>query len=72
MTGERIYKKMSIVYSGLGLCKSPLSWNKIAYTEIIESLSENNELDNKQDETGTKAKSFTAPTAEMETTGSYL
>ena len=68
MTGERIYKKMSIVYSGLGLCKSPLSWNKIAYTEIIESLSENNELDNKQDETGTKAKSFTAPTAEMETT----
>ena len=68
MTGERIYKKMSIVYSGLGLCKAPLSWNKIAYTEIIESLSENNELDNKQDETGTKAKSFTAPTAEMETT----
>lgn len=68
MTGERIYKKMSIVYSGLGLCKSPLSWNKVAYTDIIENLSENNELDNKQDETGTKAKSFTAPTAEMETT----
>ena len=68
MTGERIYKKMSIIYSGLGLCKSPLSWNKVAYTDIIESLSENNSLDNKQDETGTKAKSFTAPTAEMETT----
>lgn len=68
MTGERIYKKMSILYSGLGLCKSPLSWNKVAYTEIIESLAENNTLDNKQDETGTKAKSFTAPTVEMETT----
>jgi NitT/TauT family transport system substrate-binding protein len=68
MTGERIYKKMSIIYSGLGLCKSPLSWSKIAYTEIIESLSEENDLDNKQDETGTKAKSFTAPTEEMETT----
>ena len=67
MTGERIYKKMSIVYSGLGLCKAPLSWNKVAYTEIIESLMANNNLDNKQEETGTKAKEFTAPTAEMET-----
>ena len=67
MTGERIYKKMSIVYSGLGLCKAPLSWNKVAYTGIIESLMESNNLDNKQDATGTKAKEFTAPTAEMET-----
>lgn len=67
MTGERIYKKMSIVYSGLGLCKAPLSWNKVAYTEIIESLMASNNLDNKQEETGTKAKEFTAPTAEMET-----
>ena len=67
MTGERIYKKMSITYSGLKLCKAPLSWNKVAYTGIIESLLESNNLDNKQDETGTKAKEFTAPTEEMET-----
>ena len=67
MTGERIYKKMSITYSGLKLCKAPLSWNKVAYTGIIESLMESNILDNKQDETGTKAKEFTAPTEEMET-----
>jgi NitT/TauT family transport system substrate-binding protein len=67
MTGERIYKKMSITYSNLKLCKSPLSWNKVAYTGIIESLMENNNLDNKQDETGTKSKEFTAPTTEMET-----
>jgi NitT/TauT family transport system substrate-binding protein len=67
MTGERIYKKMSITYSGLKLCKAPLSWNKVAYTGIIESLMESNKLDNKQDETGTKSKEFTAPTAEMET-----
>lgn len=68
MTGERIYKKMAMTYSGLGLCKSPLSWNKVAYTEIIESLLENNGLDNNQGETGTKAKAFTKPTTEMETT----
>ena len=67
MTGERIYKKMSITYSNLKLCKAPLSWNKVAYTGIIESLMENNNLDNKQDETGTKSKEFTAPTTEMET-----
>lgn len=68
MTGERIYTKMSRTYSGLNLCKSVLSWNKVAYTEIIEELMESNDLDNKQTATGTKAKEFSAPTEEMQTT----
>lgn len=70
MKGEQIYTKMSRAYSNLGLCKSVLPWSKVAYTEIIEALLENNNLDNTQTESGTKQKEFTAPTQEMETVAS--
>lgn len=71
MTGERIYTKMSRTYSSLGLCKSVLPWNKVAYTEIIEALLETNDIGNKQEAIGTKEKEFTAPTEQMETVDAF-
>lgn len=67
MTGERIYSKMSRMYSQLGLCKSVMPWTKVANTEIIESLMDNNKLQNKQTEAGTAEKKFEAPKVEDET-----
>lgn len=64
MTGERIYTKMSRMYSGLGLCKSVLPWSKTAYTGIVEKVAESNKLTNSQSAKGTAEKEFTAPTKE--------
>lgn len=64
MTGERIYSKMSRMYSGLGLCKSVLPWSKTTYTGIVEKVAETNKLTNKQAAMGTAEKEFAAPTQE--------
>jgi NitT/TauT family transport system substrate-binding protein len=38
ITGDQLYTKMSQVYSKLGLSKSPLSWNRVSTTEVIEQI----------------------------------
>lgn len=67
MNGERIYSKMSRQYSQLGLCKSVMPWSKVAYTNIVESVGDNNNLTNKQSAFGTVEKTFAAPTTADET-----
>ena len=71
MTGERIYTKMSRTYTDIGLTKSVMPWSKIAYTDIIEMIASNNSLENKQDASGTKAKTFTAPTDSLVTATAF-
>ena len=39
VTGEQLYSKMSIVYSGSKLTSSPLAWRGISNTSIVESIS---------------------------------
>lgn len=64
--GSELYSKMARTYAGLGLCKSPLSWKKVSDSSFIEELSENpNAIEG--DQTPEKAKTFTAPTKEIET-----
>jgi NitT/TauT family transport system substrate-binding protein len=38
ITGDQLYTKMSQVYSKLNLTKSPLSWNRVSTTEVIEVI----------------------------------
>lgn len=38
VTGEQLYSKMSIVYSGLHLTTSPLAWRGVSNTTIVEGL----------------------------------
>lgn len=38
VTGEQLYSKMSIVYSGLNLTKSPLAWRGVSNTSIVEGI----------------------------------
>ena len=64
--GSELYSKMARTYAGLNLCKSPLSWNKVSDTSIIEELmSDPSSVQGEQ--TAEKAKTFTAPTKEIET-----
>ncbi|MBR5695244.1 MAG: OmpA family protein [Paludibacteraceae bacterium] len=72
MTGERIYSKMSRIYSGLGLCKSVLPWSKAAYTDIVELVNEKNSLTPEQKKSvGTAEKTFTAPTVKEDTVKAF-
>ena len=65
MTASELYSKMARTYSKLGLVSSPLSWNKVSDTSIIEELKAEGKV--KGEQSAAKAKTFTAPTAEMET-----
>ena len=38
VTGEQLYSKMSIVYSGLHLTTSPLAWRGVSNTSIVEGV----------------------------------
>lgn len=67
VTAEQVYSKMSRVYEGLGLTKSPLPWRKVSNTSIIEALMENKEqVEGNQEAEG--SVKFTTPTKELETT----
>lgn len=64
--GSELYSKMARTYAGLNLCKSPLSWNKVFNSSIIEELMAD-PSSVQGDQTAEKAKTFTAPTKEIET-----
>ena len=64
--GDELYSKMARTYEGLNLCKRPLSWRKTSNLSIIEALLEN-PSEVKGNQNAEKAKTFTAPTKEMET-----
>lgn len=38
VTGDELYSKMARTYESLGLCKHPLAWRKVSYSDIIESI----------------------------------
>jgi NitT/TauT family transport system substrate-binding protein len=67
--GDELYSKMSRTYEGLNLCKRPLSWRKASEPAIIEMLLDDPSVV-KGNQNAEKAKTFTAPTKEMETTAS--
>lgn len=65
MTGQELYSKMARTYSKLGICQSPLSWNKVSDTSLIEELIAEGNVPGDQKAEG--ARTFTAPTKELET-----
>lgn len=65
MTGQELYSKMARTYSKLGICQSPLSWNKVSDTSIIEELIAEGKV--KGDQSAESTRTFSAPTVEMET-----
>lgn len=63
---DELYSKMSRTYEGLNLCKRPVSWRKASDLSIVEYLVDNPTMV-KGNQNAEKAKTFTAPTKEMET-----
>lgn len=66
VTGSELYSKMARTYSKLGLCKSPLAWNKVSNSSIVDELA-SDPTKVKGDQKAEGAKKFTAPTKENET-----
>lgn len=71
ITGEVLYTKMSQVYGGLGLAKATLPWRKISDISIVESMMDDNDLDNDQTAKGTAEKKFNAPSQKVLATESF-
>ena len=67
--GDELYSKMARTYEGLNLCKRPVSWRKASDLSVIEALAEN-PSEVKGNQNAEKAKTFSAPTKDMETTAS--
>ena len=65
ITANSLYTKMCVMYSNIGLTKSPMPWTKIGYSNYIDQLSENNYIGNNQLANGTKMHTFTAPKKEL-------
>jgi len=59
--GEELYNKMAGTYENLGLCKSPLPWNKVANSDIIDALYSDDNLRKtvKGDQSAEKQQEFT-------------
>lgn len=65
VTGSALYSKMVMTYKELGLCKSPMPWNKVSDTSIIDALVSNpSKVEGNQKAEG--MKKFSAPTKEIE------
>jgi NitT/TauT family transport system substrate-binding protein len=67
VTANSLYTKMCVMYSNVGLTKSPLPWTKVGYARYIDQLSESNNIGNVQIVNGTKMHEFTAPKPELAT-----
>lgn len=67
VTANSLYTKMCVMYSNVGLTKSPLPWTKVGYSRYIDQLSESNNIGNVQIVNGTKMHEFTAPKPELVT-----
>jgi NitT/TauT family transport system substrate-binding protein len=59
VTGEALYKKMSVVYGKLNLAKDPPPWEKIAHPDFIQGLG----LEKETGMAPEKKVTFTAPTS---------
>lgn len=67
VTASSLYTKMCVMYSNIGLTKSPMSWNKISYDKYIDDLSMSNNIGNIQVANATKMRTFEVPTKELNT-----
>lgn len=67
VTGEKMYSRMCIKYTELGLAKAPAPWRNVSDASIIEELLNDKELVNVPIQSTESPVKFTAPTKQEET-----
>jgi NitT/TauT family transport system substrate-binding protein len=63
VTGDEMYTKMAVVYSKLGMTKSPLPWRSVSDVSILQAVN----LANAKNQSSEIAPTFTPVTKEMTT-----
>ncbi|HUP11271.1 MAG TPA: ABC transporter substrate-binding protein, partial [Niastella sp.] len=67
MTGERMYGRMAVKYTEIGLAKSPAPWRNVSDPSVIQELSNDPDFSKDNKQGAVKAETFQAPTPEMKT-----
>jgi NitT/TauT family transport system substrate-binding protein len=67
MTGERMYGRMAVKYTEIGLAKSPAPWRNVSDPSVIQELMKDQELANSSQQGAVKPEVFKAATQEMKT-----
>jgi NitT/TauT family transport system substrate-binding protein len=67
MTGERMYGRMAVKYTEIGLAKSPAPWRNVSDPSVIQELMNDQDLAKDTKQEAVKAVAFQAPTQEMKT-----
>jgi NitT/TauT family transport system substrate-binding protein len=62
VTGEKMYGRMAVKYTDLGLAKSPAAWRSVSDGSVIEELLKDQSLVNDATQSEAAAPVFTAPT----------
>lgn len=67
MTGDRMYGRMSVKYTEVGLTKSPASWRMVSDPSVIEALMKDADLNSDRKQEASKPAEFKPATTEMRT-----
>lgn len=67
MTGERMYGRMSVKYTEIGLAKSPAPWRNISDPSVIQELAKDNSFANDVSQAAEKQTTFKPATEEQKT-----
>ncbi|HEX3166743.1 MAG TPA: phosphate ABC transporter substrate-binding/OmpA family protein [Chitinophagaceae bacterium] len=67
MTGERMYGRMAVKYTEIGLAKSPAPWRNVSDPAIIQELMKDQEFVNDSKQVAVKPEVFQPASQEMKT-----
>src|ERR1700712_2899764 len=70
MTGDRMYGRMAIKYTEVGLAKSPAPWRNVSDPSVIQELMNDKEFTATGDQAAAKVESFKPATEEVKTQAS--
>ena len=67
MTGERMYGRMAVKYTEIGLAKSPAPWRNVSDPSVIQELMKDQDFVNDTRQIAVRPEIFQAPTQAMKT-----
>jgi NitT/TauT family transport system substrate-binding protein len=65
MTGERMYGRMAVKYTEIGLAKSPAPWRNVSDPSVVQELMKDQDLVNDSKQVAVKPEAFQPATQEI-------
>ncbi|HLP20000.1 MAG TPA: phosphate ABC transporter substrate-binding/OmpA family protein [Chitinophagales bacterium] len=65
MTGDRMYGRMAIKYTEIGLAKSPAPWRNVSDASVIQELMKDTDLSSNNNQSPAKVEAFKPATEEV-------